>query len=259
MDQKSHLQQSDIDKIIPLEQPDIVKHDDLNFEDQRVVIPSSEMKLSWDIKPVDSEIGMVVNTIEELRDALKPGQVWVLENPTFGNLKYLVISANQGSVNINISADEQVLQCSIAELAYRAVSKFHSPNNPSDWCLITKDSLPATLIEIIEPDDFSEVEASNIQSNLYHDEVYTVIPKDHKIEMGIFPEDQHFSSKYVFVWDTYRDVLHFSDIIWDVVKITIPQGLKHTVLKPMVGGAYSLTHIPNTWQIEAVSSQPIYE
>ncbi len=114
----------------------------------------------------------------------------------------------------------------------------------------------------IDPEDLNIMVPSNelkVEADLYHNIVYTVVPKDHSLELGIFPEDQQFSGKYVFVWSSYRDLLRFSEDVWKKVKVKMPQGKRFEFLTPMVGGAYSLTHIPNTWHLEPVTSQPIYE
>lgn len=366
MDQSHLQQQADIDKEIPLAQPDVVKQKDLQLEDQHMVVPSTELKVgwnipeevdmidfesfknlvkpgdvwsisnkrekwfqfrvdsvkehsdgtitiygpckmngdisdyvynavsnsgeyfnllerypdtytreaenvpiktlrnSWDISSSEPEIGLEVSTIQELSDAIRPGQVWFLSNPPYPRNKYLAISANQQKVEIFTDIRGGEISCSISDFISRNVGDPKNPTAPY-WCNIRQDYLPAKLVDTMKPDNFPDEdpnmdrEASEVKSDLYHNIVYTVIPKDHKIEMGIFPEDQHFSTKYVFVWNTYRDVLNFDEKIWQKVSIEIPQGLKHTVLKPMVGGAYSLTHIPNTWHIELVNSQPIYE
>jgi len=216
-------------------------------------------KLSWDIKPTGPELGLEVNTIEELSGALRPGQVWHLENSPLGKLHYYVISANQQNVEVFITPSGDNLTCSMTEITCWTNGSFKNPA-VGGWFKVDKDFLPAKLVDTIEPDNNDiEQQASEIQADLYSDLVYTVIPRNHKIELGIFPEDQHFSSKYVFVWNTYRDLLNFKEDVWQKISVAIPQGLKHTVLSPMVGGAYSLTHIPNTCKIEPVDFQPIYE
>jgi hypothetical protein len=223
------------------------------------LIGKIESKLTWDIKSTEPELGLEVNTIKELSEVLRPGQVWHLVNSPLGKLHYYVISANQQNVEIFITPSGDNLTCSMTEITCWTNGAFKNPA-VGGWFKIDKEFLPAKLVDTIKPDNNDiEQQASEIQADLYNDLVYTVIPKNHKIELGIFPEDQHFSSKYVFVWNTYRDLLNFKEDVWQKISVAIPQGLKHTVLKPMVGGAYSLTHIPNTWKIEPVDLQPMYE
>ena len=111
---------------------------------------------------------------------------------------------------------------------------------------------------ILETRERSATSSLSIEADLYHDKVFTVIPKDADEKLGIFPEDQGFSDKRVFVWDNYQSLLKFSDEDWKKFEVTLPPGSRHHLLTPLVGGAYTLKMIPNTWKLEEQKSRPRY-
>lgn len=98
-----------------------------------------------------------------------------------------------------------------------------------------------------------------LQSDLYHHIAYTVVAKDCNIKLGIIPEDQKFSRRYVFVWDDYNNLIRFSSDDWKIIKVTIPKDEKRNALSPVGGvGIYAVRKIPNTWGIEEQKDKPLY-
>ena len=95
-------------------------------------------------------------------------------------------------------------------------------------------------------------------ADLYHDKLYTVVPKDHDVSLGVMPEDQKFSRKYVFLWDTDRALTRFSDLDFKKILIILPKDVRFSTLQPLVGGAYTLPHILNTWSVEEIGSVSIH-
>jgi len=93
-------------------------------------------------------------------------------------------------------------------------------------------------------------------SDLYHDKLFTVVPKDMGIDQGILPEDQKFSSKYVLLWDSWRDLISFQADQWKKVSVQLPKNAKFTILNRVPGNGYALSHVPNTWPIEEQSTPP---
>lgn len=93
-------------------------------------------------------------------------------------------------------------------------------------------------------------------ADLYHNKLFTVVPKEHNIHLGILPEDQGFSKRHVFLWDNYSVIPQkFDD--WKHVLVKIPKDVKHggAMLK-MVGGTYAVPCVYNTWEIEEIKTPP---
>jgi|GEM_PF-3981672 hypothetical protein len=103
----------------------------------------------------------------------------------------------------------------------------------------------------------SQIQLLSITASQYDGSMYTVIPKDLLTSSGILPEDQKFSDNYVILWDSYRDLLTFDESVWKKVKIQIPQHARYRELN-RVGNGFALPYIPNQWQIEEITSIPIY-
>jgi hypothetical protein len=95
-------------------------------------------------------------------------------------------------------------------------------------------------------------------ADLYFDKVYTVIPKDMELNQGIFPEDQKFSPKYVFLWDNWRDLVMFPGNKWKKVTVYLPHEVKFSELTRIPGNGYGIKYIPNTWKIEEQEFTPQY-
>lgn len=95
------------------------------------------------------------------------------------------------------------------------------------------------------------------QADLYHNTLFTVIPRDHNSQLGIFPEDQGFNRKYVFLWHSYKSLLPFSSEKWKKLKVKLPPSVKFTQLRRLPSNdGYALHQIPNTWTIEEQDIPP---
>jgi hypothetical protein len=127
--------------------------------------------------------------------------------------------------------------------------KFHSFQNSAD---IEKD-VPLEQPEVVEGDELKLKEAT-----LYQDRVYTVVPKDLDLKLGIMPEDQGFAKDHVIVWETYRDLVIFKEDKWKKVLIELPKGVKFKALTKLPGDAYAIDSIPNTWRITEEKATPRY-
>ena len=96
------------------------------------------------------------------------------------------------------------------------------------------------------------------EANLWRNILYTVVPKDHNLALGILPEDQQFHTKYVFLWDDYTSLVVFSDSKWDKVKVIIPEGTKRHGLTKLPGDVYAVPTVPNTWPITLQPNRPFH-
>jgi hypothetical protein len=94
-------------------------------------------------------------------------------------------------------------------------------------------------------------------SNLFFDEVYTVVPKDHDLNLGVFPEDQKFSNKYVFLWDTWDDLKPFKNMKKILVKL--PRNVRHKLLTHLGGNSYALRFISKDWKMKEQTFPPHYD
>jgi hypothetical protein len=108
-------------------------------------------------------------------------------------------------------------------------------------------------IDIVDGEDLSK------SAELYNNILYSVIPKNHNINLGIFPEDQGFSSRHIILWSSLRDIPQLFDTEFKVVSIKIPPEIKKQYLKPLRSGVYSLSSISNTAKIKVVRNVDIYE
>jgi len=113
-------------------------------------------------------------------------------------------------------------------------------------------------IPVEDPDVLSKEELEK-ESSLFYHELYTVVPLELELAAGIFPEDQGFSKRYVFLWDTYRELSRFSSDDWKKIKIKIPKEVRFTQLTKLGGGIVALSEISNKWTIEEVKSSPLYD
>ena len=96
------------------------------------------------------------------------------------------------------------------------------------------------------------------QSDLYHNLLYTVIPKDLPLNQGILPEDQGFSKKYVFLWDNWNSLVKFDASKWKKVSVKLPKETKFNSLTRIPSDGFALPVIPNTWKVEEHDLQPRY-
>jgi hypothetical protein len=111
----------------------------------------------------------------------------------------------------------------------------------------------ATLI-----DDVVEGRLSTF-ADLYFNELFTVVPKKHDMKLGVLPDDQGFSKKYVFAWSSVRDLIHFKDDRWKKISFKLPKHGKQDLLTPLVGGAYALSSINSQWHLEEKKGISLYE
>ena len=88
--------------------------------------------------------------------------------------------------------------------------------------------------------------------------MYTVIPTDHEIKLGVFPDDQGFDKRQVILWDNAADLIRFPEDEFKMISVEIPQEVKYKDLRRLVGSAYSLPVIKNTWKIEVLKTPPLY-
>jgi len=95
-------------------------------------------------------------------------------------------------------------------------------------------------------------------SDLYHNKLYTVIPRGVNIKLGIFPDDQGFSKKAVLLWDNARELIRFSQEKFKMLEVIIPDDVKHKELHKVLNAVYSLPFISNKWQIEEIKDPPQY-
>lgn len=96
------------------------------------------------------------------------------------------------------------------------------------------------------------------RADLLRNILYTVIPVDHEIKLGVFPDDQGFSKTQVILWDNANDLIRFSEEDFKMISVEIPKEVKYNSLRRLVGSAYSLPVIKNTWKIEVLKSPPLY-
>ena len=89
------------------------------------------------------------------------------------------------------------------------------------------------------------------EGDLYNNILYTVVPKDMSLEFGIFPQDQKFSTKYVFLWDTFPDLNLFDSEKWKKLRVNIPLEAKEQhLLTRITGSTLGIAFIPNSWEVE---------
>ena len=115
--------------------------------------------------------------------------------------------------------------------------------------------VPVAPPEVVTKDDLRLEEK---HATMYQNRLYTVVPKQHNLSLGILPEDQGFSSKVVILWDTYRDLVLFDEEIWRKVMVELPEAVKRTDLVKWPGAAYALPSVPNTWRITDEPTTPRY-
>jgi hypothetical protein len=119
--------------------------------------------------------------------------------------------------------------------------------------------VPVENVEVFDSDK-ERVLTLNLSStktaDLYDKTLYTVVKRGHDFNLGIFPQDQGFSSKYVLLWHNRKDLLRF-DNRWDVVKVEIADYAEVSDLGfySAIPGVYAVRSIPVHWQVEVLNSQ----
>jgi hypothetical protein len=173
---------------------------------------------------------------EEFKKVVKPGQRWLVTSIK-NNVYYLDISKIEGNF-----------------IYYSHYEYLNDPHDSGGYGVVLFEHfMSATLVKDVVISSLSTV------ADLYFNELYTVIPKEHDPKMGTFPDDQGFSKKYVFAWSSIRDLIHFSDSKWRKIRFELPEHGKQELLTPLVGGAYALSHINNNWRVTEEKGIALYE
>jgi len=100
--------------------------------------------------------------------------------------------------------------------------------------------------------------ALKFQADLYHNILFTVVPKLYNFDRDITPELQNFSSKYVFLWDTWDEIKTFDASKWKALKVFLPKDVKFKELGKVGTTGYSLPKVPKEWPMEEVNTKPPY-
>lgn len=98
----------------------------------------------------------------------------------------------------------------------------------------------------------------NKTSELYHNELFTVVPRSVDIRQGIFPDDQGMNKKSVVLWDNVFSLILFPDDKYKIISVEIPHHIKYSRLHRLIGSTYTLPYISNKWKLEEVTSLPLY-
>jgi len=96
------------------------------------------------------------------------------------------------------------------------------------------------------------------RSDLYHNKVFTVVPKDLPLNQGILPDDQGFSNHYVFIWDNWKSLIPFDDQKWKKVSILLPPHIKFSSLTRVPADGYGIPFVSNLWPIKEQNNEPQY-
>ena len=112
--------------------------------------------------------------------------------------------------------------------------------------------------EHVSPEEELPEAKPSKEANLWRNILYTVVPKDHNLSLGILPEDQQFHTNYVFLWDDYTSLVVFPESKWDKVKVIIPDSVKHNGLTKLPGDAYAVHTVPNTWPMSLQPNRPFH-
>lgn len=95
-------------------------------------------------------------------------------------------------------------------------------------------------------------------ADLYNSIFYTVVPKDMSLEYGIYPDDQKFHKKYVFLWDNYDDLINFEVDKWKKIKVIVPKDVKFEELHRVLANTYGVAYVPNSWPMVEQPVNPPY-
>lgn len=105
-----------------------------------------------------------------------------------------------------------------------------------------------------------ELQEENVKvSDLYYGRLFTVVPKEHDLILGLFPEDQGFHKRFVFAWSNIRSLLRFNSQDWTKVSFIVPEEARFSSLIPLVGGAYGLPHVSNSWKVEELADTDVQD
>lgn len=92
------------------------------------------------------------------------------------------------------------------------------------------------------------------ESDLYDYLLYTVVSREHNINLGIFPSDQNLASTSVLLWNnifTIPTFLKNSD--YKVVQIRLTPSIIREYLRNLGGGVYAIKYVPNTLSMSEVN------
>ena len=90
------------------------------------------------------------------------------------------------------------------------------------------------------------------EADLYSGLLYSAVPEDHNINLGVFPEDQGFTGKNVLLWSSFRDIPNVFDKEHKIISVRIPDDDKRNMLKTIGGGIYAISRLLNTYKIKVV-------
>jgi len=96
------------------------------------------------------------------------------------------------------------------------------------------------------------------KADLYHNKLFTVVPLNVDVKLGVFPDDQGFSKKAIILWDSAKDLLRFPEDKYKTLEVKIPDDIKRHTLRKLVGSAYTLPYLSNQWEIREISALPKY-
>ena len=98
------------------------------------------------------------------------------------------------------------------------------------------------------------------KSDLYNRILYSVVPKDHNIKQGVFPDDQGFSNRYVYLWSSRRYVPSLLSKDWKTIEIQVEsESLIRNHLRVIGNGVYTLPHLSNRMRMEEIDYLQPYE
>lgn len=95
------------------------------------------------------------------------------------------------------------------------------------------------------------------QSSLYKHTMYTVVPVAHRLQGGVLPEDQGFHDSKVFLWDTWQDLMNFSEQDWKKVLVKLPPKVRFGALTRF-GAVYGIPYVAAAWILEEANGPPAY-
>lgn len=95
------------------------------------------------------------------------------------------------------------------------------------------------------------------KASLYKNEVFTVVPIAHELKEGILPRDQGFHNSKVFIWDTWRDLMNFSEQDWKKVLVRVPESVKAKSLVRL-GSGFAIPYIAAAWIVKELTTPPAY-
>ena len=90
------------------------------------------------------------------------------------------------------------------------------------------------------------------EADLYSGLLYSAVPKDHNIMLGVFPDDQGFTQKNVILWSSFRDIPNVFEDDFKIISVEITNDDKKNKLKSIGGGVYAISSLLNTYRVKVV-------